>query len=458
MQQVINNGSISSVSKLIRFLKLSLPISAHSMLTSSKVMIDLFMISYLGEYSIAAVGLVGLIYFIINNVMSGGNQAVTIMISRLMGAKSDNKVIIALYQSMTLMFILATLMAFSLFCLSPLIISVSVSSADVELIALSYLNIILLAFLVRVPLNCYKSFFSSMKHTQIVMWISLTGVVCNTCLNWILIFGKYGVPAMGVDGAAYATLLSIIIELVIITFLFSYKYKHFLSLVSFNFNTFSQSRIYIDFIKISTPIMLSGILWSVGLYFYHAIYGNLGAIELAIMAMMEPITLMTFALCWGAAVGCSVLIGYDLGAGDHDLAMAKAKSLTVVSVLLASVSALLVWFCQDLIFGLYGGVQESTIEEAKSVLLVVLICICIRSLCVLVTFGVLHTSGDSKFVIKIDFICQWMVGIPLAFFFAFILDLSLLWVYLSVLIEESLRAFLALNRMFSAKWISSDVE
>jgi Na+-driven multidrug efflux pump len=207
------------------------------------------------------------------------------------------------------------------------------------------------------------------------------------------------------------------------------------------------------FLKISIPIIIGGVVWSIGAFIYRIVYGHMDSHELAVMTMLEPVNTICFSFFWGVSSAAGVIVGHNLGAGNSRQAYAQSFVLTAIGFFVSVMAAAGIWMFKEPVLGLFGALEAETLALAEDVLVVVLGTVWIRAINVVSIVGVLQSGGDNRFVLAMDVFCQWVVGIPLAFLAAFYFDFSLKWVYLAATGEEIVKLFIAIPRMYSRAWM-----
>ena len=271
----------------------------------------------------------------------------------------------------------------------------------------------------------------------------------NTGLNYILIFGKLGFPAMGADGAAIATLISQIANFLIMFVLYR-RHKDILAsdgsaggLAGFNWKQFAAMLL---------PILVCEFMWSLGENVYAAIYGHLGTESCAAMTLLNPINgLMIGALC-GLSQAASVIVGKLLGTGEYDEAYAASKKLMLyglVGSLILSAVTILARGCYVRIYQVEETVRQMTMQIMVSYAAVAPF----KILNMILGGGILRSGGKTQYTMAVDLTGTWVFGVPLGMLAAFVLKLPIAWVYFVLSLEECIRAGISLVLFRKRKWM-----
>lgn len=424
---------------------------------SSRSLADIVMTSHLGVSEVAAVGFSGRIVFVMNLAIFGIASGGGVIVSQHWGAKRKDGARRATAVSLALGLPFA--LAFIGLCFGLPEAMVAMASRDAEVIALGggYLRI---AGLMALPLligTVFSVALRSIGQAQISMRMSVIGVGSNVLLNYLLIFGGFGFPRLGLEGAAWATLISSLLET---GCLLAYVYlkRNPLACRWEDFKAGLQSGLWRTVAKVSVPLAVNGMVWSMGVLIYNILVGRMGTSELAVLSMITPIESIIVAFYVGIATAASVLTGHRLGAEEFDAAWTEGKAFVVWSVMCAVVSSVAIWAAKGLVFSFYPAIEGETLVSAAQVLTALAFVSGFRSINVTVIVGILRSGGDTKFCLGLDLFCQWAVGIVLTYLAAFVWKLPLYMVFLAINSEEFVKVFLCVWRFASKKWIRNLVK
>ncbi len=273
-------------------------------------------------------------------------------------------------------------------------------------------------------------------------------------LNWVLIFGQLGFPALGITGAAIATVISGAIE---VGCLFGYLWlkKH---IIAFGWDDI-RAGLVLDkitrFLSLSLPTTFNFLAWAGGLFAYHAIMGQAGVQGLAALSVMTPVESIALAMMIGLSNAAAVLVGNQLGARNFEPVYYQAWATVILNVLIAFVVAVLLIVSNQWILNAFSALTTDTRELAEQFMVILALGVVLRSVPMMAIVGVLRAGGDVKFCLYQDILAQWVIGIPLAAFAAIYLNWDPQWVYLLFLTEEVVKWVICLPRMVSRKWMKN---
>jgi putative MATE family efflux protein len=282
------------------------------------------------------------------------------------------------------------------------------------------------------------------------MAISVGALALNMLLSYVLIFGKLGLPALGVYGAALAALISRVLEALALLAVVYLRHR-FLAVGPRDFLGLDLAfarRVFGPML----PVILNETFWSFGISAYFVVYGRMGTDSIAAMNIVSTIDNVALVLAFGIANATAIMVGNRIGAGETQRAFWFAGRSLLLAMLTGMLigSQVLLW--SPAILSLYK-VSPEVIENARRVLIVVALFQWIRAYNATMVVGVLRSGGDTRFSFFLDGVIIWIVGVPSAIIGAFVLHLPVYGVYFMVMSEEFIKWLLGLRRFFSRKWI-----
>ena len=416
-------------------IKIALPVTLQSLLQSSFSVVDQMMIGQLGENSIAGIGLGGKFASIYTVVLAAVSSVAGILISQYLGKKEEESVSRSFFTSMVLSLALAAVFFFMCVAFPEMIMGLYTKDEATKILAVKYIRILAVSFLPMAVSSMMTTMLRCMEIAVLPMCASIFALVLNTGLNYLLIFGKWGFPRMGVEGAAAASVAAQIVSFGIILVLFFavfQKEKHL-------FVRFSQSPDYNrQYIRILCPMLICEFLWSLGENVYTAVYGNIGTDACAAMTMTVPVQTIVIGALSGLSQASAILIGKSLGAGNFDQAYKESKKLmgygllgsVFLSLLLAAFSPFYVRFYQ---------VEPAVQELTRNLLLVIAVIAPVKVMNMILGGGILRSGGKTEYTMWIDITGTWVFGVPLGLLSAFVWKLPVTQVYFILSMEECVR-------------------
>ncbi len=442
--------TVSSPSFFRQLLNLGLPITLQNALTSSMNVIDIFMVGQLNETAIAAVGIAAQFTFMFIVTQYGVHSGIAIFTAQYWGKQDLSRI-----KHLSGMGIAAGLVIALIFSAGSLLFAdrlMTLFSTDPQVVALGarYLSIAGFCFPLFALTFCFMFNMRAMGFVRVPMVASMISVLVNVILNYLLIFGKFGFPAMGVAGAALATTIAKCMEaLILITIIYARRYP--LAGTVKEMMGFPK-----DFLKkvftTCWPVFLNELAWVTGVSLYKVVYARIGTESIAAVNIVFSLEEFLFIPFWGIFHGGSVMIGNTIGAGKYDDAFSCGRFLLRAQLAVSLTTGMAMILARDLILSFYQ-ISPATHANAHALMLVTGLTLWAKTTNFTNIVSVLRGGGDTKFGCFLDMTGVWGIGVPMAFFAAFYLNLPVYWVMALVTVEEVFKLTLGIPRFLSGKWV-----
>ena len=430
---------------------LALPITIQSLILASVNMTDVFMIGKLGGMQVASLGLANQIVFLMTTFIMGVNSGAAVFIAQYHGKKDYSKVKYIVSISTILSILMALFFWYISYITPEYIMGFYTKDPLVISTASKYLRVVAWSYVASSISFSFSILLRGIGESKLPMLTSFLSLVVNIILNYLLIFGNYGFPKLGVEGAALATSIARGIEcIVVVWFIYRRKYPIAIKLKEF----FSFDIVVLKlFVGTAGAVILNDILWALGQTVYSGIYGRIGTESLAAINIENSFERLAVVGIIGFANAATVMIAHKIGQGKLDEAYLDGKKFYKVSFGLAMLLAIPLALLSSKLVGMYN-VNENVLKLSRYTLIAFCISFPFKALSMTKMVGVLRGGGDTKFAMGINLIALWMVGIPVAIFAAFYLKLPIYIVYLATLSEEFVRIAIGMKRFVSKKWIN----
>jgi len=431
---------------------IALPIIFQQLAFAGLNMVGVIFIAQKGDTAVAAVGLAGQMAFLLNLVHFGIISGAAMFTAQFWG-KQDIPNLRRVLGLCLMLALSASLIFFILSQFFPETI-LRIYSEDEAVISLgtNYIRTFSWTFIFFAITFSYALVLRSTGNVKMPTYISVGALLISTFLSYSLIFGKFGLPEMGIQGAAIAAVIARALEcatlLGVTYYIKSPVAASLRELVDFDL-AFARR-----VIKPIFPVIINELLWSLGITTYYIIYGRMGTESIATMNIVNSIEQVAFVLFIGIANATSVLVGNRIGAGKEDEAFAYAGRSLGLGIIGGIVIAFFLQMLKAPILALYN-VSPEVIRNASYVINVVCVFLWIRANNMTIVVGILRAGGDTKFSMFLDGFIIWIVGVPLAAMGAFVFDLPVYYVYLFAMSEEVTKWALGLYRYRSRKWINN---
>lgn len=431
------------------FLVLCLPIVLQNVISLSVNLTDNLMLGRYAESALSGVTAVNQIQFIYQNLLIGIGDGLVILASQYWG-KRDTETIrkvasIAMRTALVLMLIL-----FVVVSLFPEQV-VGLFTKDQAIIAegVKYLNIVRFTYPFFCVTTILLAVLRSTEVVKIAFYLSLSTLCINFCINWCLIYGHFGLPRMGVEGAAIGTLTARIVEFVIILLYIAKKEKNLrLKLRDF---LHIDHEIMGDYYRVSIPILCVSAMWGFNTAMQTAILGHLTSSAIAANSMASNLYLIVKTIAVGAASTANVLIGKAIGQGDMQVVKQYAKTFQILFVFMGICCGLILFVLTEPVLSLYSFSDESR-QLARTFLHI--LCIVMVGMCyqMPVNSGIIKGGGATKYAMVLDLVSIWCIVIPLSFFMAFYVKASPVVVVWCLNLDQLFKAVPAFIKVNYGHW------
>ncbi|MGR5499935.1 MATE family efflux transporter [Vibrio sp. DNB22_10_4] len=446
-----SSNGVASNQLLSAVVKLGFPVAIQSALVAILALADVLMVSDIGKEATAAVGIASKWHFVAIMIMAGMASANGVLVAQYWGRgdKTSANTITRLSMVFGAKLLVPVTLVITLF--SSYIMMLQTTDGRVIELGATYLwyafPVLILTHIVIVAESAMRS--SGDAVTPLLLG-ALT-IAINIGLNFWLIKGGWGVPAMGVAGAALATTISRLLQVIFIWGYLNLR-RHWLITEQVLDNT---TRLWNSYKSLAVPTTLNAVLWAMGTLMYQVIFGHMGTTELAVFSMMGPFESLCYSLFFGISVACSILLGQSLGRDEFEQAFSMSQTfikavlvfgLMIGCGLLLGRESILSWLNLD---------TAELYPIASPAMAILCGAIWLRMLNMIIINGILRAGGDNKFCLRMDFIAMWMVGLPLTASAAFVLGLDFKWVYACMLFEEVVKFSLCFHRYLKRYWMNN---
>jgi putative MATE family efflux protein len=460
IQRILNDKSF-----IKKTFAITVPVALQNLLSNVLNMIDTIMIGQLGDDFVGAVGLANKVFFVFSLLMFGICSGSAILASQyygnrdLLGIKRVLKMSLMIGVGGSFVFVLS-----GIFFPEQVMSILTIHQNQVEIGAI-YLGIIAFSYPLIAVTNCFVAILRSMNYVKLPVIITSISIVINVILNYVFIFGHFGMPAMGVAGSALATLIARIIE-VILLLIAVYRHKvgdggvgDFIhqKYTKENGVPFLNKPFVYKYFYTAAPVIANEFMWGLGVTMYSLVYGRMPAEATNAITITSTVEQLAMVFFFGICHAAAVVLGNELGANELEKAEEHAKNYMVMMFGLSIIGAILAFLLKDAIISLYP-VSEVVADYVRLSLTVFAIYMPVRMLNALIIVAILRSGGDTKAALFLDVTGVWFIGIPMAVIGGLFLHLPIYLVYAMILIEEVYKAILGYHRYRKKKWLRNIVE
>lgn len=436
-------------------LKLAFPVAMQNLLTSSFILVDTIMVGQLGDLSLSAVGMAGQFGWFLNMITFGMCSGAAVFISQYWGAK-DTAGIRRTYGIAVVSVCLISALFFVIGLLFPEgVVRIFNREPDVVEAGAAYLRIACWSYLATGVNMVFCIVLRSTENVKLPMYVSLVTTVLNAFMDYGLIFGAFGMPEMGIRGAALATVISAWAGPVLILAVSAIQRNMLISPIKelFGFNKRSIAEYY----EKATPVIINETLWGLGTLLFSVIFANLGYQYYAAVTIFRTFENISFVFFIGLCSASSIMVGKNVGAGHIKRAVEDSRRFVLfVSLCSVLTGVLIIIFRFQLasVFNLSGSITPETLKLTASLLLVYGIELPMRNLPYILIVGTFRPGGDTRIGMKLDLLSLWLCSVPLTTLAAFVFKLPFIAVFaIMYAAEDYLKAILCVKYYFTYNWL-----
>ena len=412
---------------------------------------DTAFLGRVGEVELGASAMGGLFYICVFTIAFGFSIGSQILIARRNGEGRYKDVGPVMIQGGTFLLGLAVLMFGLTHLLAPSVVRLLISSDSIFDATMEFLNWRIFGFFFAFINVMFRALYIGITRTKVLTMNAVVMALVNVLLDYILIFGKLGFPALGVTGAAVATLFSRIIEAaVMVVYVRCVDKKLKLRFADLLKRGGELTR---DFLRYGLPIMGGQVVWSVNMLGQTMILGRYDAGVIAAVSIANMLHNMMYIAMNGLSSAVGIITGKTVGSGRMDKIREYSRTTQVIFLGLGILSGIAVHFLRDPFIGLYGA-SDAAVAYARefiNVISVTIIGTCYQAACL---FGLVKSGGDISFVFRNDTIFVFLVVLPSAIIASYLGAPP--WVVFACLkCDQILKCFVAVVKINRYNWMKN---
>nr|WP_195975024.1 MATE family efflux transporter [Hydrogeniiclostridium mannosilyticum] len=413
---------------------------------------DVIMLGQVGETVLSAASLAGQVQFIMTLVFFGLTSGAAVLTAQYWG-KGDTRTIEKV-MGIAMRFSLMVGLAFTLaaWLIPEVLMSIYTSEPEVISEGCKYLRIVAVAYIPISITTIYLNIMRSVERVVISTVVYLISLVTNVILNAVFIFGLLGLPAMGIMGAALATMIARFVELAIVLF-YSKKMNR---TIRFRISDLfvRDGFLFRDFLRYSIPVVLNELMWGAGASMNSAVIGHLGSAATAANSVAQVTRQLATVVAFGIANAAAIMIGKAIGAGDVARAKNYGARFTKLTLLAGVAGAVVVLIVRPIVMASMTLSPEA--EGYLSMMMLVMSYFVIgQAYNTTMVVGVFRAGGDTRFGLALDVISMWCCSILLGAIAAFVLKWSVPVVYIILMSDEVLKVPFTTWRYKTRVWLKN---
>ncbi|MGI6743750.1 MAG: MATE family efflux transporter [Eubacteriales bacterium] len=451
MDAAISSRYVRDASFYKKFALLAIPIIFQNIITQAVNLADNVMVSNLGEIVLDGVYATNVVSTFVGQIIHGIAPAMIVLAAQYWGKGDRESVKKIVSIGIKLCFLCTAAISLLMITIPTQMLSIFNSNPEVIAAGVPYARIMGFGYLFFCISNVLISAMRCVESVRIGMIDSILALIINVTLNYLLINGNLGFPALGVVGAALATVIARLAECVLMIWFVFFHDKQLGMKLSDVFGK-SDPQLTSDFFRYGLPVFIGSITWGINLSVQGMIVGRFDVNSIAAYSIASTVFSILTVGAYGSATASSIVIGKAVGNGDMTIVKQYARTLQLIFVGVGIITGSLIWFSRPLVLALYsymGELEALTFKYADQFLRVLAVCSVGTSYQMSVNTGIVRAGGDTKFVLINDLIFVWCVVLPSAAISAFILQMPT-WVTVACLkcdqILKCIVAFIKVNR------------
>ncbi len=436
-----------------KLVRIALPIALQNLVAASAHIVDGLMVAGLGDAHYAAVTQAGRYSFLFQLFLFGAASGTSIFISQFWGKRDVQGIrkVMSLCLRITVGLALVFLLGAVLF--PRQIMSLFLQEGISRDLAAEYLSWVGLNYLFSGMDIVYSNALRSTGRPTVAMTAGIAGIATNTLANYTLIYGHFGFPALGVKGAAIATVLAAAVSLTVNVL---YTYRHAQpGAIRLRELKMPGRDFTLAYIRRVLPVVANEGMWSLGITAYGVFYGMLGNVAVNAIGVYNNIEQLMTVLVFGVVNATAILIGNSIGAGDRDGAILTSRRMLMAVEVLAALTGALLIALRYPILSLFGKLSPETLASAARILLIAGCMMPFRFFNTINIVGVLRAGGDTLFSMVLDGGSVWVIGVPCVALATLVLKLPIEGVFIFSFFEELFKIGVGLPRFLSGKWLNN---
>lgn len=432
------------------FFILTLSLALQNLLTYSVNLADNLMLGGYSQNALNGSGLCNQVQFLLQMLVVGAGEGAVVMGSQYWGKKKLEPIPHIIGCALRFGIALAAIMFVIVLLFPGQVLGLLTNDAPTIAEGIKYFRIICFTYIIFTATNILTASLRSIGIVKIGYMISASTLCINICLNTCLIYGNFGFPELGIQGAAIATLVSRCVELLIVVWYLKYR-EHKLNLTLKKLIFIDTSYIH-DYVHVSLPVLLNQAQWGVAQMVQTGILAHLSAAAISANTIATIVFQVLSVVAYGAASASGIVVGRTIGEGREDFLHPLVKTLQVLFICIGLFSGGLIFLAREPILSFYNITPEAhaLAMQFMAVLAITTVGTAYQMAC---DNGIIRGGGDTSFSMKMNLISMWCIIVPGAWLAAFVFKWSPLIVFFLLKWDQLYKTFPVVIRLRGWKWV-----
>lgn len=429
----------------------ALPITIQHLLNNMMGVVDSIMVSSINQ--VTAVGTAFQIELLVLTIVYGVSSGASIYIAQFFGAKDKSGQQKAFGFGLVLSLLVALIWYLAALFFGEAIITFYIQDPVVVESALQYLSIAKYAYFPFAILMMFSFAFRSIQKTSVPMTIGVVSMALNILFNYLLIFGHFGFPQLGVAGAALGTLIARMVGVLMYVIYSIVKKESFIGTPKQLFSI--KKTQWMAMFSRTYPLIINEFFFGLGSTIFIRFYGTLGSESMDSYYVALKLSQMFMFVVMGVNAATAAILGADLGKGKLDDAKENAHHFIGLGIVLSLVMVAIIMVSAPTLVNLYQLDSQGVIDNAILIVRFFALRLAFRMFNVMI-FSSLRAGGDAKFLTFVDAGILWLVGLPLAYLLVYVLKMDNLPIILLIVqLEQLVRLIIGSIRVKRGIWLKN---
>ena len=432
--------------------KIGIPIALQQLLYAVFSVVDTSMIAQLGADSTAGVGAAVRVFFFMLIINVGLISATSSLIAQYWGINDFYNIRRTTGFSLALGVLIGIIFSVVTVVFPKEIISIFTEDAAMIREGASYLRVLGFGFVFWCFNFVFATALKSTECVRIPLAASIITILGNIFLNWVFIFGNLGAPQMGAAGAALGTVLSYMLQTVILVGAIVIT-KHGLARKIGDYFAWTKAFVA-KFLKIMTPAFINEIFWGGGTIMYALVFGRYGNVNFGSYTLFTSVEGMFFTFFIGLGGACSVLIGKELGKGEYEKGWRHSVRSLVLAIGLAVVLGIVAVVVRYPVLSLMQIPDPKMLDMTAKLISLFALVLPLRVISYMTVVGIFRAGGDTVSGLWIDSSNVWLIGVPMTLIAGFVLKAPFEWTFMAMYSEDIFKTILCIWIFLRKRWMN----